>query len=60
MKRERHTTNDEITRARAVARLLELSEQSQGKLGEKTWTRDELHDRHPTETRATGASEFND
>lgn len=30
---------------RARARLLQLSTQSQGRLGKKTWTRDELHDR---------------
>ncbi|MGH9639319.1 MAG: hypothetical protein ACRD3Y_04615 [Bryobacteraceae bacterium] len=60
MKREGQAAKDEIARARAIARLLELSEQSQGELGEKTWTRDELHERHPTETRATRASEFND
>lgn len=31
--------------ARARARLRQLSKQSQGRLGRKTWTRDELHDR---------------
>jgi hypothetical protein len=30
---------------RARARLLQLSNQSQGRLGEKTWTRDDLHAR---------------
>jgi hypothetical protein len=30
---------------RARARLRELSSQSQGRLGRKTWTRDDLHDR---------------
>ncbi len=30
---------------RARARLKRLSKQSQGRLGKKTWTRDELHDR---------------
>ena len=30
---------------RARARLRQLSKQSQGRLGKKTWTRDELHDR---------------
>jgi hypothetical protein len=30
---------------RARARLRKLSAQSQGQLGRKTWTRDELHDR---------------
>jgi plasmid stability protein len=31
--------------ARARARLRQLSKQSQGRLGRKTWTREELHDR---------------
>jgi len=31
--------------SRARARLRQLSKQSQGRLGKKTWTRDELHDR---------------
>ena len=31
--------------ARARARLRQLSMQSQGRLGKKTWTRDALHDR---------------
>jgi len=30
---------------RARARLRQLSRQSQGRLGKKTWTREELHDR---------------
>ncbi len=30
---------------RARARLKELSKQSQGRLGRKTWSREELHDR---------------
>ena len=30
---------------RARARLRQLSQQSQGLLGRKTWTREELHDR---------------
>ena len=30
---------------RARARLRQLSKQSQGRLGKKTWTREELHDR---------------
>ena len=30
---------------RARARLRELSAQSQGQLGKKTWTREDLHDR---------------
>jgi plasmid stability protein len=30
---------------RARARLRQLSAQSQGRLGRKTWTREELHDR---------------
>jgi uncharacterized protein DUF6364 len=30
---------------RARARLLELSSQSQGRLGKKTWTREDLHER---------------
>ena len=30
---------------RARARLRQLSKQSQGRLGPKTWSRDELHDR---------------
>ena len=30
---------------RARARLRELSAQSRGRLGKKTWTREELHDR---------------
>lgn len=30
---------------RARARLRQLSKQSRGQLGEKTWTREELHDR---------------
>ena len=30
---------------RARARLRQLSEQSQGRLGKKTWTREDLHDR---------------
>ncbi len=34
---------DRATRARA--RLRELSKQSQGRLGKKTWSREELHDR---------------
>jgi hypothetical protein len=34
---------DRATRARA--RLRQLSKQSRGRLGEKTWSRDELHDR---------------
>jgi hypothetical protein len=59
VKRERHAAKDEITRARAVARLLELSERSEGMLGEKTWTRDELHERHPKETGATSLSDLN-
>jgi hypothetical protein len=29
----------------ARVRLRELSEQSEGRLGKKTWTRDDLHDR---------------
>lgn len=31
--------------ARARARLLELSEESQARIEEKTWTRDDLHER---------------
>jgi len=31
--------------SRARARLLELSRQSQGRLGKKTWNREDLHDR---------------
>ena len=31
--------------SRARARLLELSRKSQGRLGKKTWSREELHDR---------------
>lgn len=31
--------------ARARARMVELSEQSQGQLGEITWTRDDLYER---------------
>jgi hypothetical protein len=31
--------------SKARARLRELSAQSKGRLGEKTWTRDNLHDR---------------
>lgn len=31
--------------ARARARLRQLSKQSQGRLGKKTWSREELHDR---------------
>ncbi len=31
--------------ARARARLRQLSRQSQGRLGKKTWTREDLHDR---------------
>jgi hypothetical protein len=34
---------DRATRARS--RLRQLSRQSTGRLGRKTWTRDELHDR---------------
>jgi len=34
---------DRATRARA--RLSELSRSSQGRLGQKAWTRDDLHDR---------------
>ena len=30
---------------RARARLRQLSKQSQGRLGQKTWSREELHDR---------------
>jgi hypothetical protein len=30
---------------RARARLRQLSKQSQGRLGKKTWSRDDLHDR---------------
>ena len=30
---------------RARVRLRQLSKQSQGRLGKKTWTRDDLHDR---------------
>lgn len=30
---------------RARARLRQLSKQSQGRLGNKTWTREDLHDR---------------
>jgi len=30
---------------RARTRLRQLSKQSQGRLGKKTWTREELHDR---------------
>jgi hypothetical protein len=30
---------------RARARLVQLSRQSQGRLGRKTWTRDDLHER---------------
>jgi plasmid stability protein len=30
---------------RARARLRQLSKQSQGRLGKKTWTREDLHDR---------------
>ena len=30
---------------RARARLRQLSNQSQGRLGKKTWTREDLHDR---------------
>ncbi len=30
---------------RARARMRQLSKESQGRLGRKTWTRDELHDR---------------
>ena len=30
---------------RARARLRQLSSQSQGRLGKKTWSRDQLHDR---------------
>jgi len=30
---------------RARARLRQLSKQSQGRLGEKTWTREDLHER---------------
>jgi hypothetical protein len=30
---------------RARARLRQLSNQSKGRLGKKTWTRDDLHDR---------------
>ena len=30
---------------RARARLRQLSEQSRGRLGKKTWTREELHER---------------
>ncbi|HLH04299.1 MAG TPA: DUF6364 family protein [Bryobacteraceae bacterium] len=32
--------------ARARKRIRELSQKSQGRLGRKTWTRDDLHDRH--------------
>lgn len=31
--------------ARARARMRELSESSTGRIGEKTWTRDDLHER---------------
>lgn len=31
--------------AKARARMRQMSKQSTGRLGEKTWTRDELHDR---------------
>jgi hypothetical protein len=31
--------------SRARARLRQLSKQSQGRLGKKTWSREELHDR---------------
>ncbi|HTW67002.1 MAG TPA: ribbon-helix-helix protein, CopG family [Bryobacteraceae bacterium] len=31
--------------SRARARLLELSKESQGQLGKKTWSREKLHDR---------------
>jgi len=31
--------------SRARARLRQLSKRSQGRLGRKTWSRDELHDR---------------
>jgi hypothetical protein len=31
--------------SRARARLLELSKQSRGRLGRKTWTREDLHER---------------
>ena len=37
------TQEDRATRARA--RLRQLSNLSRGRLGEKTWSRDELHDR---------------
>ena len=37
------THESRATRARA--RLRQLSKQSQGKLGKKTWSREDLHDR---------------
>lgn len=36
---------DRTARDRARARMRELSERSQARLGEKTWTRDDLHER---------------
>jgi hypothetical protein len=34
-----------LTNLAARARLMQLSQQSQGRLGKKTWAREELHDR---------------
>jgi len=35
----------DVRATRARARLRQLSKQSAGRLGKKTWTREELHDR---------------